>query len=271
MTLLLNSVVMMTMIAVAPDAHAVEITGHRGASADAPENTLAAFKLAWSQGVKCNELDVYISKDGKLVVSHDASTKRTTGVDKKIADSNWDELKDLDAGKWKDEKWAGEKLPLLGEMLATIPEGARCFIEVKTGPEIMPALVKAIRDSGKTADQLVIISFNADSVAEAKRRLPELKAYYLASFKEDKETKKVTPTVDELIAKAKQLKADGLDLSYNGPIDADFVRKVKDAGLELYVWTVDDLDVAKRLVEAGVDGITTNKPQWLEQQLKAAK
>lgn len=271
MTFLLSSVMAMTMIAAAPNGQTVEITGHRGESHDAPENTLAAFNLGWERGVKCNELDVYISKDGKLVVSHDASTKRTTGVDKKIADSTWDELKDLDAGKWKDEKWAGEKLPLLEEMLATIPDGARCFIEVKTGPEIMPALVKAVRESGKKPEQLVIISFNAETMAEAKRQLPELKAYYLSGFKEDKETGKVTPTVDELIAKAKELRSDGLDLHYKGPIDAEFVRKVKDAGLELYVWTVNELEDAKRLIEAGVDGITTDKPSWLEKQLKAAK
>jgi len=269
MTVLFSSVMMMTMIATAPDARTVEFTAHRGESADAPENTLAAFNLAWSRGVKSAELDVYLSKDGKLVVCHDATTKRTTGVDKKIADSTWDELRDLDAGKWKSEEWAGERLPLLGEMLATIPEGSRCFIEVKTGPEIMPALVEAIRECGKKPEQLVIISFNAQTVAEAKRQLPELKAYFLSGFKENKETKEITPTVDELIAKAKELRADGLDLSHTGPIDADFVRKVKDAGLELYVWTVNDVDKARRMIEAGVDGITTDKAQWLEQQLKA--
>jgi len=268
---LLLSAVMTMMVATASDAKTVELTAHRGESADAPENTLASFNLAWSRGVKSAELDVHMSKDGKLVVSHDADTKRTTGVAKKIKDSAWDELRDLDAGKWKGEKWAGERLPLLGEMLETIPDDARCFIEVKTGPEIMPALIKAIRESGKKPEQLVIISFNAEAMAEAKRQLPELKGYYLASFKQDKETKEFSPTVDELIAKAKELRVDGLDLSYNGPIDAEFVRKVKDAGLELYVWTVDDAETARRLVEAGVDGITTNKAEWLEQQLQAGQ
>lgn len=269
--LLTAAMTTMMMTATAPDAQTVELTAHRGESADAPENTLASFNLAWERGVKSCELDVHMSKDGKLVVSHDGDTKRITGVDKKIKESDWSELRDLDAGKFKGEKWAGERLPLLGEMLATIPDGARCFIEVKTGPEIMPKLIETIRASGKTNKQLVIISFQANTIAEAKRQLPELKAYYLAAFKEDKETKKVTPTADELIAKAKELRADGLDLSANAVIDAAFVRKVKDAGLELYVWTVDDAATARRLVEAGVDGITTNKAQWLERELKAGR
>jgi glycerophosphoryl diester phosphodiesterase len=202
-----------------------------------------------------------------LVVCHDPDTKRTTGVSKKIKETDWNELRTLDAGRWKGAKWAGERMPNLEAALATIPDGARCFIEVKVGAEAIPALVKAVRQSGKKPEQLVVISFQADAVAEAKRQLPELKAFYLASFKQDKETGAWTPRVEELIAKAKAIKADGLDLSFKGPLDREQIKKIKDAGLELYVWTVDDPSEARRLIDAGATAITTNKAEWLKQQV----
>src|SRR4051794_35650169 len=259
----LASVLTVWLTAVVP----VEVIAHRGESADAPENTMAAFRLAWERKVDAVELDVHLARDGTLVVCHDPDTKRTTGVPRRIKDSTWDELKGLDAGRWKGPAWAGEKLPTLGDALATIPDGARCFIEVKVGPEAVPALVEAVRRSGKKPEQLAVISFKAETVAEAKRRLPELKAYYLAEFKRDESTGAWTPGVDDLVAQARTIRADGLDLSFKGPIDRAFVERVKAAGLELYVWTVDDAEVARRLVEAGVDGITTNKAAWLRSRL----
>ncbi|MEO6810416.1 MAG: glycerophosphodiester phosphodiesterase family protein, partial [Isosphaeraceae bacterium] len=128
-------------------------------------------------------------------------------------------------------------------------------------------LVKAVRKSGKTPEQLAIISFKDDSIAEAKRLMPEIQAYYLSSFRQDKETKVWTHTAEELIAKAKALGADGLDLAEKGPIDAEFVRKVKAAGLGMYIWTVDDLGRARDFVKMGVDGITTNRAAWLSSHL----
>ncbi|AMV36554.1 glycerophosphodiester phosphodiesterase [Planctomyces sp. SH-PL62] len=260
---------LLTIGTLGPEASNVEFVSHRGESADAPENTLAAFNLAWDRKVEAVELDVHLSRDGVLVVTHDADAKRTTGVEKKIKETDWADLKDLDAGRWKDAKWAGETMPTLEESLATIPDGARIFIELKTGPEIVAPLVEAVHKSGKKPEQMAIISFHAETVAESKKRLPELKAYFLSGFKTDRETKAVTPTVDELIAKAKELNADGLDLAYTGPIDRAFVDRVKSAGLAFYVWTVDDPDVARRLIAAGVDGITTNKAEWLKRQLAA--
>jgi glycerophosphoryl diester phosphodiesterase len=244
-------------------ARTTEFVGHRGASYDAPENTMSSFRLAWSQGVKAIELDIHLTKDGALVVSHDADTKRTTGVDRVIEESTLADLRSLDAGSWKGAQWAGERLPTLAEALATIPEDGRCFIEVKKGAEVIPTLAKVIRESGKRPEQLAIISFQLDAVAEAKRELPQIEALYLASVKRDTTTGAWTPSIDELIGKAKDAKVDGLDLSFNAPLDAESVRKIRAAGLGLVVWTIDDPQVARRMVELGVDGITTNRPAWL--------
>ncbi len=251
-------------------AAAVEIIAHRGASADAPENTLAAFRLAWKQKVPAVELDVHLTKDNQLVVIHDADTQRTAGEKRIIKDALFDDLQDLDVGRWKADRWAGEKLVTLQQVLAEIPPNTRCFIEVKVGPEAVPALVKAIEQCGKPAAQLCIISFNAETIAEAKRKLPQLKAYYLASFQRDPQTNEWKPSVEELVTRAKSIHADGLDLSYKGPVDAEFVRRVKAAGLQFYVFTVDDLKIAQQFVAHGVDGITTNKPAWMQDQLSRA-
>jgi glycerophosphoryl diester phosphodiesterase len=245
----------------------VEFVAHRGESADAPENTMAAFRLAWERGDPAIELDVHLTSDGKLVVSHDADTERTTGVHRVIHESTLAELRALDAGRWKGERWAGERMPTLEEALATIPEGARCFIEIKVGPEAVPAVARAVRASGKRPEQLAIIGFDLDAVAEAKRQLPDIPAYYLASFRQDSTTGEWTPGIDELIRQAKAAGLDGLDLSYRGPLDAGSARRIREAGLELYVWTVDDPEVARRMIELGVDGITTNRADWLEREV----
>lgn len=243
----------------------VEFVAHRGESHDAPENTLAAFRLAWERNVSAIELDVHQTCDGQLIVCHDPNTKKTTGVEKTIKDSTLAELRALDAGRWKEERFVGEKLPTLSEALATIPDGHRCFIELKTGPEVVPTLEKVIAASGKHPEQLAIISFNAETIAEAKRKLPQHQAYWIASVKPDKKTGVLAPSVEELIATAKSIRADGLDLSM--PPTPDYTKPIKAAGLKLFVWTINDPAVAKKFVELGVDGITTDRAAWLKQQV----
>ncbi|MDB5298260.1 MAG: glycerophosphoryl diester phosphodiesterase [Phycisphaerales bacterium] len=252
---------------------AVEVVGHRGESHDAPENTLASYNLAWSRHDPACELDVHLTKDGKLIVSHDPDTKRTAGTKVVIKDATVDELKKLDVGSWKDPKFAGERLPTLDEALATIPPGGRFFLEVKIGPEAVPELAKCIERSGRKPEQLPIISFNLESCRAAKAALPKHPVYFLASFKQDKATKKWAPTADELIAKAKDAKLDGLDVeaAKSPVVDAAFVKAVRAAGMGLYTWTIDDPARAKELAALGVDGITTNRAAWLREQLGAEK
>ncbi|WP_020470737.1 glycerophosphodiester phosphodiesterase [Zavarzinella formosa] len=238
-----------------------EMVAHRGASYDAPENTVAAIKLAWEQKADGSEFDIYLTKDGKIVVIHDADTKRTAGVAMPVAKSQFDELRKLDIGTWKNAKYAGEKIPTLAEMFATVSPGKKVFVEVKCGPEIVPEMVKVMADSKLKPEQMPVISFNADVIAATKKARPDVPAYWLVTLN------KKTQTVESLIAKAKEIHADGLDLSASALLDKPFADAIKKAGLKLYVWTVDDPKVAKRMAEIGVDGITTNRPQWLREQL----
>jgi glycerophosphoryl diester phosphodiesterase len=253
--------------AAASTIFAVEIIAHRGASHDAPENTLAAFNLAWKQKADAVELDIWLTKDGKIVCLHDGNTKRIAGRDNKVADQTLAELHVLDAGKWKSRQWIGERIPTLYEALATMPDGKRLFIEIKCGPEVLPELERVINASGKKPQQLAIIAFSFTVASLAKAKLPEIEVSWLYNWKKDKDSGDKL-TGDQLILKAREAKLDGLDVQFKGPIDAAFVTKVKGAGLKLYVWTVDKPAAAKQLMAADVDGITTNRPEWLRKRLE---
>jgi glycerophosphoryl diester phosphodiesterase len=268
----LLSYALLTLSLVSPEVKvtaAVQIIAHRGASYDAPENTLSAFKLGFQQKADAVECDIYLTKDGKIVVCHDPDLARTGGVNDMIAERTFDELKAADLGKWGKWKDKGfsEKLPLLEDVLSVVPKGKRVFIEIKCGPEILPELDRVLRQAGTKPRQTAIIGFDYETVRQAKAKLPKLEVSWLVSS--DREQK--FPPVVELIAKAKAVHLDGLDLNSGFPIDRVFVQKVRSAGLKLYTWTVDDPEVARRETAAGVQGITTNRPGWLREQINAGR
>jgi len=118
------------------------IIAHRGASDSAPENTLAAVRGAWAEGADTLEVDVHLTRDGRLAVIHDPDTQRTTGIPRVVAETTLAELQQLDAGRWKDARFAGEQIPALDDVLAIIPPAKRVFIELKSGPEAIDALVR---------------------------------------------------------------------------------------------------------------------------------
>jgi glycerophosphoryl diester phosphodiesterase len=246
---------------------AVEIIGHRGASHDAPENTLASIRLAWKQSADASETDVYLTKDGQIVVIHDSNTRRVGGRNQKVVDQTLAELKQLDVGRWKGEQWAGERIPTLAEYLAEIPKGKRLFIEIKCGPEIVPRLVQVLRDAQKRPEQTCLISFSYDVMRAAKHELPELKCYWIVELKQNKKTGRWSPQLATLIRKAKDANLDGIDFGDSPVLDREFVSKLKQSGLGVYTWTVDSVPEAKRLERAGVDGITTNRPGFVKESL----
>ncbi|MCL5281111.1 MAG: glycerophosphodiester phosphodiesterase [Planctomycetes bacterium] len=246
----------------------VEIIAHRGASYDAPENTMASFRLGWERQANV-ELDVYLSKDNRMVVIHDASTKRTGGgVDLKVKESTADQLRALDVGSFKGKEFTGERVPFLAEVVQSIPPKRKLYIEIKCGKEILPQLRQVLGDSGKMA-QIVIIGFSLETVAESKKQI-DVPTYWLKGTEKDKKTGQWIPHDPKLVQMAKDKGLDGLDVDFAG-VTEELVRAAKAAGQKLYVWTVDDPAEARRLVQLGVDGITTNRPDWLREQLKSGK
>ncbi len=263
----------MTILAMAQTALAADIVAHRGASEDAPENTLAAFRLAWRQDAEAIELDVHATKDGQLICLHDATLTRTAGVKKKIADLTLDQVRLLDVGAWKSAQYKGERLPTLAEALAVVPAGKRVLIEVKVGPEVVPAVAKAIAESGLKPAQVAIIAFDAEVIAAAKAAMPRLKAFWLVAFK--LKDGKWSTTHDQVMQTLHRIKADGLDVGF-APESLEMVNQIladrlRQANLELHVWTVDDPGLARKAIALGARSITTNRPAKLRQAIDASR
>ena len=159
------------------------IVAHRGASFDAPENTLPAFELAWEQGADAIEGDFLLTIDNQIVCIHDKTTKRLAEQNLVVAESTLEQLKTLDVGSWKNKKYAGTQIPTISEVFATVPKGKIFFVEVKCGPEIIPYLIKEIKKSDLKMDQVRLICFNKEVIKVFKETVPDYKAFWLTGFK----------------------------------------------------------------------------------------
>ena len=239
--------------------HAEEplIVAHRGASRDAPENTIPAFQLAWEQGADAIEGDFHLSKDREIVCFHDADTKRVAGTQLVVRQSTLAELKQLDVGATHGVAFNGTRIPTIAEVFATIPQGKKIFIEVKCGAEIIPTLLNEIDQSGLTQEQIVVISFNKQVIQQLKIKAPQYKASWLCSFNKQ-ETGEITPALATVLKTLKQIQADGL--SSNTAVPASVIEAVSQQGYEWHVWTINDLNTARRMQALGVLSITTDVP-----------
>ncbi len=232
---------------------------HRGASYLAPENTVASAKLAWELGADAVELDIHLSADHCIMVHHDATTKRQTGTNLKIKESTSEELRKLDAGSFKDAKYAGEKIPFLEEIIETVPVGKNLVIEIKCEQEVLPFLKKTI-DASNKIKQMVFIAFDWETIVATKALFPDNKCYWLSSAK---------AAIESRIEQAASANI-GLDLGY-AAIDETLMKRAKELKLDVLCWTVDKPEVAQEMVKLGVSGITTNRPAWLKEQMQATK
>lgn len=246
------------------------IVGHRGASHDAPENTIASYKLAIEQGADAFEGDYWLGAGGHVMCLHDDNTKRVAGKEISITKSPFDELRALDIGSWKDPKWHNETIPTFDECLAVVPRGKKFFVELKSGPEVVKPIAKIIAKSTVASDQIVFISFHAEAIAAAKKEMPHIKALWLCGFEKGKKGE-LPPSAEKVAATIKRIHADGLDAqAVPDYVNAEFIEKLKKLGVnEFSVWTVDDPAMAKFYSDLGAWSITTNRPGWLREQLKA--
>lgn len=248
------------------------IVSHRGASHDAPENTLAAFRLAWEQDADAIEGDFYLTKDEHIVCIHDKTTKRTAPEQPEydVANTTLAELRTLDVGRWKGAEFAGERIPTLAEVLATVPQGNRIFIEIKCGPEIVPVLKNELGQSPLGQEQIVIICFDEDVVTASRQAMPHYKVNWLTSYQENDDKGGWSPTVDQVLTRLQQTGATGLGTQGNTQVVTDaFARSILDSGFEFHVWTVNDIDAAKSFAAMGAASITTDVPAVIRSALRA--
>jgi glycerophosphoryl diester phosphodiesterase len=252
-------------------ALAQQVIAHRGASYDAPENTLAAFRLAWQQGADGIEGDFYLTSDGEIVCLHDSDTGRTGDRKLPVGQSTLEELRTVDVGAWKGEKFRGERIPTLAEVLAVVPMGKkRIFIEVKCGPQILPALRRDIEQSHLAAEQIAIISFHSSVIEEARKQLPGIRAYFLYNLPAVDDTRRSRFNVTPVLEMLRAMNASGLDLSAkHGRVTKDEVDRLRSAGYEFHCWTIDTAPLALEYQALGVDSITTNRPALMRKILAA--
>lgn len=245
------------------------VVAHRGASYDAPENTLAAFRLAFAQGADGIEADFHLTQDQRIVCIHDADTARTGGKKLVVADSTLAELRQLEYGGWKHPRFHGEVLPTFAEVLLSVPEDRLFVIELKTGPEIVPLLVAELQRLQANPANLLIISFQSATVRESKRLLPQVRAHWLTSYKQDTQTGRWAPTMAQIAATLEESQADGLgSQAQRAVLDASFLVELKGRGMrEFHVWTVDDPTDARYFRGLGAIGITTNRPGLIKAAL----
>ena len=241
---------------------------HRGASADAPENTLVAVRRAVELGADMVEVDLQRSKDGALVLLHDATLARTTDAALRfprrgpwrVGDFTLDELRRLDAGGWWSQDHAGERVPTLDQLLDELgPTRVGVQLELKT-PSAHPGVVRDLADClrGRPQDsaKVVVQSFDFAAMKELKTRLPEVPVGLLG-----------TPARSNLAALATW--ADQVNPRHTS-IDRDYVQLLDDLGLECRVWTVNRGQAMRRALRLGVGGVITDRPQALGRLLSAS-
>ncbi|MCI0370113.1 MAG: glycerophosphodiester phosphodiesterase [candidate division NC10 bacterium] len=231
---------------------------HRGASADAPENTLPAFQAALAAGADALELDVHMAADGALVVIHDAILGRTTNGRGPVRAHSLPELKQLDAGAWFGPAFAGTSVPTLEEVVALSRGHARLFVEIKGGSDFYPgielAVIRCLKEGGALREA-VVMSFAHHALLAVRSAAPEVETAALLEGR---------PADPGAVAAAAG--AGGLFLEHQLITARERVLTAA-AGLRLYAWTVDDEAQMRRLVDLGLDGIVTNCPGRLRRLL----
>ncbi len=242
------------------------IVAHRGASGLAPENTLAAFRLAIALGTPAIECDIHLSADGVPVVIHDPRVDRTTGGRGEVGRLTFDQLRRLDAGAWFAPQFAGERIPSLDDVLALCAAGSgrvRLFLELKPGggPPLVDAALAALARAPRVP--VAIISFDAAQVELVAQRRPAQPLGYLVSRRQ-----LATSGEAALLAQTRRLGASFIAPQHE-PVTAAFVAQARAAGLAVSVWTVDDPARMQQLAAHGVDAITTNRPDVALQCLRA--
>lgn len=227
--------------------HETKVMAHRGASTEAPENTMAAFQKAIDDMADYIELDVQLTNNGEVIVMHDSNAYRTTGVDANIVNMTYKEVKTLDAGSWFSDEYVGENVPSLKEVLELTQGKIKLNIELKpadNGTALAKNTVRLIEKYNMVND-CVITSFSESALKAVKTYNQEIKVGYIlsAAYGDFYDMK----NVDFFSVNAAFLSKRTIDAIHN-------------SGKRVYAWTVNNKESIKNLTNKGVDGIITDNP-----------
>lgn len=227
----------------------MKIFAHRGASLDAPENTLMAFRLGWGQGADGAELDVHLSRDGRVMVCHDVDTARMAGHRLVVSQTNACVLRQLDVGGGHGDRAV---MPYLDEVVAELPPTKGLLVEIKCGLEVIPALT-ALK---LPAASIGFLCFDADVLAAAKRAMPG----HLCLWNVEPPWNRGRGHYERFVARCRDCAFDGVSLGWYRGYIPGHVGFLHDAGLAVATWTVDDPAAAHAARSCGVDLLMTNTP-----------
>lgn len=245
----------------------MNIIAHRGASAYAPENTLASFQRALEMGADGIELDVQVSADSKLMVIHDADTGRTGNKRLSIAETHSQELRTVDVGQWKGRDWMHEPIPFLEEALELIPSDKALFIECKSeDPQrFIDALNLLWEKHEARLSSSTFISFHAQILRALKQEKPSATTLLLI---EDLDT---LEAYTEYIAHTENPVFNGIGLDKSLPINQKWAQSIKAHNQILSVWTVNTPYIALQYKAWGFNYLTTDKPNLIQKTVSAAQ
>lgn len=251
------------------------VIAHRGFSAAAPENTLAAFRQAIDAGADLVELDYRHSRDGVPVVLHDPTLDRTTDARRRwgrrgirVAECAWTDLQTLDAGTWTGPAHAGARLPSLAQALAVIRGGSVALVERKAGDAA--TCVSLLRDR-KLINHVVVQSFDWAYLREVHRLAPEQVLGALGP-PDPAEGRASTGTREALTAAhLDEIGQTGARIvAWNHRVSRAIVQEAHRRGLRVWIYTIDRPEVAQTLLDRGVDGIITNQPALMRKRLDSS-
>lgn len=223
------------------------VVAHRGASANAPENTLAAMELAISNGADWVEIDVQETLDGEVVVIHDSDLMKIGGSGRKVFESTLAELQSVDIGTWKDPSFSDQRIPTLQQLLELCKDRVNVVIELKYygREDRLEERVVSIVEAVGVQDQIIIMSLSYPAIQKMKSLRPKWRIGLLASVS---------------IGDITRLDADFFAVNANFANRA-LIKQVHSRGKKLMVWTVNDTISMSAMMSRGVDGIITDKPQ----------
>ena len=228
------------------------ILGHRGARGHAPENTMASFQAALDMGADGIELDVQMTKDGKVVVCHDHSLERTSNGSGWLVEHTREELRALDFGSWFSPQFAGEKIPTLREVLQwAAPTSLIVNVEIKNGPVIYEGIeekVSALIRECRMVERVIVSSFYHPSLLKMKQLDPMIKTGLLYA------SRPVDPWLQLRVTDT-----DNLHPLWHY-VDAAWASGTRPHGAKIFTWTINELRDWEHIKNMGVDGIMTDYP-----------
>ena len=239
----------------------MKIFAHRGASGYAPENTLTAIKKAIEMKADGIEIDIQLTKDGKIVVMHDWKVDRTTTGRGFVYELDFDYIRSLDAGQWYTKDFIGEVVPTLEEVLDILPNDIMLNIEIKDTARkhsnIEEKMLEVLKKYPEKFDNIIVSSFHHDKIKRLQELEPKLKLALL--------------TDSEFIEIEKYLSTNGLNsFSYHPEINLiskEDVEILHKKGIKVFVWTVNKEEDLAYLIKLGVDGVITNYPDIMKELL----